>query len=286
METSYLSFAVPPLPYFAEGNSTTFRKGQQHPARRNLGFFDIILVQEGALYIGEEALQWNVSAGEALILEPAKFHYPTARCTADTTFYWLHMQSPSTWREQTVCSPISSDETIPSLHYHTANGTIHLPKYQQIAYPPVLFDAVDNLLQSTIQPRSFAFWETQQLFMQVLQHLSYNPVPQQASLQLAERIEIYIKQHYNQRITNSTLAKHFHVHENYMARCMKQIYHCTPLAYLAAYRLHQARLLLITTDWSLQHIAEEVGFTRQSYFSKSFKAKFGISPSEYRIRVQ
>ncbi|MFP7170692.1 helix-turn-helix transcriptional regulator [Terribacillus halophilus] len=282
METSYLSFAVPPLPYFVEGDRTTFRKGQRHPARRNLGFFDIILVQNGILYIGEEGLQWDVSAGEALILEPGKFHYPTARCAADTTFYWLHMQSPSAWREQMTSSPISSHETMPSLHYHTANTTLHLPKYQPMAYPEVLFDAVENLLQSTIQPRSFAFWETQYLFMQVLQHLSYNPAPQQATLRLAERIEMYIKQHYSHPITNSTLAKHFHVHENYMARCMKRIYHCTPLEYLAAYRLHQARLLLLTTDWPLQQIAEEVGYTRQGYFSKLFKAKYGMTPRQYR----
>ncbi|PAF36846.1 AraC family transcriptional regulator [Terribacillus saccharophilus] len=282
MEKSYLSFSAPPLPYFVEGNSTTFHKGQQHPARRNLGFFDIILVREGTLCIGEEALKWNIAAGEALILEPNKYHYSTARCASDTTFYWLHMQSPSYWMEQSACTNISSTEAITSLHYHTEQTTIHLPKYQHIPHRHVLYDTVENLLQSTTQPRSFAFWETQQLFMQVLQHLSYNPMPQHTSLRLAEHVEMYIKQHYNEHITNATLAKHFHVHENYLVRCMKQAFACTPLAYLAAYRLHQSRLLLLTTDWSLQQIAEEVGFTRQGYFSKSFKAKYGLSPSQYR----
>ncbi|MFP7476883.1 helix-turn-helix transcriptional regulator [Terribacillus saccharophilus] len=282
MESSYLSFSAPPLPYFVEGNSTTFHKGQQHPARRKLGFFDIILVQEGTLHIGEEASQWDISAGEALILQPNKYHYPTARCASDTTFYWLHMQSTASWTEQSACTPITSTERISSLHYHTDFATIHLPKYQHVQHPHVLYNTVENLLESTTQPRSFAFWETQQLFMQVLQHLAYNPIPQHTSLQLAEHVEIFIKQHYNQYITNATLAKHFHVHENYLARCMKQAFSCTPIAYLASYRLHQARLLLLTTDWSVQQIAEEVGFTRQGYFSKSFKAKYGLTPSQYR----
>lgn len=282
MEKSYLSFSAPPLPYFVEGNSTTFHKGQQHPARRKLGLFDIILVRKGTLCIGEEASQWDISAGDALILEPNKYHYPTARCASDTTFYWLHMQSSSRWTEQPACDPILPAQTISSLHYHTEHATIHLPKYQQIPHRHALFKTVERLLQSTTQPSSFAFWETQQLFMQVLQHLSYNPMPQHTSLRLAEQVEMYLKQHYNQHITNATLAQHFHVHENYLARCMKQAFSCTPLAYLAAYRLHQARLLLITTDWSLQQIAGEVGFTRQGYFSKSFKAKYGLSPSQYR----
>ncbi|WP_077306517.1 helix-turn-helix transcriptional regulator [Terribacillus halophilus] len=282
LNSSFLSMLTPPLPYFLEGNLTTFRKGQRHPARKQLGFFDVLVVKEGRLFIGEETERWQVGAGEALILEPAKFHYPTAACEEDTAFYWLHMQTPAIWREQEACEPIQTDQNISFLHYHTSNTTVHLPKHQRISHPEELYQTIQHLLQSTIQARSFAFWETQQLFLQVLQHLSYSPTPQHASLQLAERVEMYIKQHYMEHITNTTLASHFHVHENYLARCMKQAYHCTPLTYLAAYRLHQARLLLLKTDWPLQKIAEEVEFSRQGYFSTCFKQAYGMAPSDYR----
>jgi AraC-like DNA-binding protein len=46
--------------------------------------------------------------------------------------------------------------------------------------------------------------------------------------------------------------------------------------------LKVAKKLLETTDRSAGEIAEECGFTDASYFAKTFKAAFGITPKEYR----
>ena len=96
------------------------------------------------------------------------------------------------------------------------------------------------------------------------------------------QIEIYLKQNYKEPITNKSLATQFHVHENYLARCMKVAFDCTPLEYLANYRIEQARLLLLKTDLPLHLISEEIGFSRLSYFSQCFKNKYGVSPANYR----
>ena len=53
-------------------------------------------------------------------------------------------------------------------------------------------------------------------------------------------------------------------------------------AYIAEVRLSEAERLLTGSDASMCEIARECGFCDQSYFSKVFVAKHGISPSDYR----
>ncbi len=46
------------------------------------------------------------------------------------------------------------------------------------------------------------------------------------------------------------------------------------------YRLHKAKYLLEHSDMNISEIAYEVGFNDPHYFSKKFKAQFGVSPSK------
>lgn len=281
-ETTFLSFLAPPFPYFIEGNLTTYKKGQRHPNRYNLGFFDVIIMKEGSLYIGEENEQWKLLPHDVLILEPNKHHFPMEPCTEDTVFYWFHFQTKDKWCVQKEQKPLEPDQPVPTLHYYSDNNTVHLPKHQKLGNPNELFNRLDLLLKSTVKIRSLAFWETQQIFTQVLQCLENDQHNQSSNVKLAEQIEIYIKQNYKEPITNKSLAAQFHVHENYLARCMKVAFNCTPLEYLSNYRIEQARLHLLKTDLPLHLISEEIGFTRLSYFSQCFKNKYGVSPANYR----
>ncbi|MFM9276929.1 helix-turn-helix transcriptional regulator [Paenibacillus jiagnxiensis] len=281
-KTDFLSFLVPPLPYFIEGNFTTYRKGDWHPNRYNLGYFDVIMIKEGMLHIGEENQTWQVTENYALILEPDKHHFPIEACTEQTSFYWFHFQTNSTWCAQALPNFITPSAPIPELHFHSEHTTIHLPKFQKVVNPQELFAKLDYLLASTLKPRKLALWETQQTFVNIFSSLEYDQSSKNSSAKLAEQIEIYLKQNFKKTVTNKHLEDHFHVHQNYLARCMKAAFQRTPLEYLMDYRLEQSRNLLLQTDWPIQQITEETGFSQASYFSRCFKEKFGVSPKNYR----
>lgn len=55
-----------------------------------------------------------------------------------------------------------------------------------------------------------------------------------------------------------------------------------PSEYIRNKRLKKAHQLILTTNLSLSSIAWNVGFTRPSYFSRSFHAFFGYRPSSLR----
>ena len=54
----------------------------------------------------------------------------------------------------------------------------------------------------------------------------------------------------------------------------------SPVELLRTARLQKGRALLQATDKNVSEVADEVGFTAPSYFTKCFKDEFGISPSD------
>jgi AraC-like DNA-binding protein len=56
----------------------------------------------------------------------------------------------------------------------------------------------------------------------------------------------------------------------------------SPSQYHLALRIQQAKDLLVNTGKSIKEIAFELGFSSEFHFSKLFKEKAGITPSQYR----
>lgn len=63
---------------------------------------------------------------------------------------------------------------------------------------------------------------------------------------------------------------------------IKKYYNLTFLEILQDFRLTKAMQLLITTDSNIETIASEIGYENHSYFYKLFKAKYGMTPKQYR----
>lgn len=89
-----------------------------------------------------------------------------------------------------------------------------------------------------------------------------------------------IHDHYPSHLDVATLAHEasmsvpaFHVH-------FKSVTNNSPLQYIKAIRLHQARLLMIRSSLNAVTAAERVGYESASQFSREFKRLFGRSPVE------
>ena len=55
----------------------------------------------------------------------------------------------------------------------------------------------------------------------------------------------------------------------------------TPIEFIKSIKLEKAALLLEKSDLNIAQISYAAGFATPNYFTKSFKAKFGVLPSEY-----
>ena len=68
-------------------------------------------------------------------------------------------------------------------------------------------------------------------------------------------------------------------------REFQKIYNDTPANFIRTKRLQEAQKLLQISTLSISEIGYQVGFKDLSHFSKVFKKHIGISPAEYRARI-
>lgn len=67
-----------------------------------------------------------------------------------------------------------------------------------------------------------------------------------------------------------------------LVRRFRARYGAAPMRWLSEQRVEAARHLLLETDWTLQTIAQHLGWGDAAFFSRQFKAKTGISPGQLR----
>ena len=99
---------------------------------------------------------------------------------------------------------------------------------------------------------------------------------------MVEELDNYIRENVSDEISNTEIGAIFGYHPFYVSRMLKERKGMTLRQYIIAYRLKCAKRMLELSDNSAAEIAEECGFTDASYFAKTFKATFGMTPKEYR----
>ena len=92
----------------------------------------------------------------------------------------------------------------------------------------------------------------------------------------------YIQQNFTGKILLKEFGEQFHLSEKYISRYFKEHFHITISQYVTYLRLEHAKQLLQDTDIPVTEIAMQSGYQNVSYFIRSFKKTYGMSPLKYR----
>lgn len=278
-EELLLTFRSPPLPFFIELEHVVYDTGEEYPSRSNVGVFGLLFVNSGTLHIAEGDRKWTLKQGDALVLRPDRKHASFQPCSERTTFDWVQFQTVGAW-EETVQQ---EQATLLGDHY---SYVIRMAKNMRLAAINEAKAMFAQLHAAAASSDPSGFWNKQEAFLALLRLLDeqWKSEMAGAAISVAERTAAYLKQHYKQTVTNTVLSHELKRHINYITRCMLEVFDCTPQQYLLFYRLDQAKLLLLRTDWPIAKVAEETGFKQTPHFSRLFTEHTGISPLRYRKR--
>lgn len=93
---------------------------------------------------------------------------------------------------------------------------------------------------------------------------------------------LYIEQNMSEPIIISDLAQVACLSPTQFKKNFKKQLGITVLEYITSLRMKKAQALLTHTDYPLQIIAEQVGYTSLSAFSRKFSQFFGLSPTKFK----
>jgi AraC-like DNA-binding protein len=171
----------------------------------------------------------------------------------------------------------------------------HLLRPADAAAPPV-YEAIAQLLQRFFSPKNEKLRQAGckatllTLLYYLSEHCSGSKVSrwefvreQQRALRLKPLFE-HISHHFSHKLAVSDAAHMVHMSLPQFMKTFKKVAGTTLVAYLNHVRLSTAARLLNETALTIAEIANEVGFSDQSYFDKQFKRAFGCSPKQFRRR--
>lgn len=235
------------------------------PKIRSYHLIHFVLYGKGELHINEHVFQ--LSAGDAFFIPAGKVSYYKA--SKDDPWYYAWISFLGISSQMYLYQLMTSTDDVYIIH------GLDVTKYKECIFEIIALQ--DASTSSYFQANGILFQIMAMLFHDVHFQESRWGKPS-----VADEVKYYFDINYAEKIKLRDVAKSFGIHPNYLTRIFHEKYGISPKQYLMDLKLKKARRLLTTTELSVSVIAGSLGFDDQLAFSKIFKKKFTISPSEYR----
>ena len=152
-------------------------------------------------------------------------------------------------------------------------------------------DIFEKIINIFISPIPFSNVVTTSHIMSLFMYLSENhssePIIKQPSsynkkFQMIQKALSYIRRNYTNQISVEDIASYVMFSSDYLSHTFKEFTGNTIIYYINYLRCHHARSLLRRDELSISSIATQCGFNNVSYFTKTYKKFFGVSPSGFK----
>lgn len=281
-QSAYLSLSCLPLPTFIEGGHAELHADGRMVSRVHLEYFMFIFVRKGTLMMSVDGKEQQVHRDELFILVAGDHRYAWWAETPEVEIDWLYVFVAGEWTLKNEPAPIKNGMAAVSLHANVPVQTLFLRQHQAVEDPDSIKETMDQLVPQTITCESKQFFNSQALFIQLLNKLRAQDNAQNLMIQVSLELQAYLRSHFQNKITATTLEKEFNRPATFLTKAFRQTVGMTPTDFLNQYRMEEAGRQLLNTGLSISEIASRVGFQNIYYFSTSFKKYAGTSPSRYR----
>ena len=128
------------------------------------------------------------------------------------------------------------------------------------------------------------------LYLEALE-LPENPVEKpyfyRTQVEKAKAVQQFLVGHMDENFTQEEMSRRFDIPLTPLKNCFKSVFGASIGSYLLEYRMNQAAVFLRTKrEMSVAEIAGCVGYDSPSKFAAAFRRKMGMTPMDYRNRLQ
>lgn len=96
------------------------------------------------------------------------------------------------------------------------------------------------------------------------------------------RVIRFLEKHYAEPLDLGQLAEKGGMSISHLVRSFRQFTGVPPVQYLLDVRIRNASQLLASSDWNITEIALRCGFSDGNYFTRQFRRRVKLNPTEYR----
>jgi len=220
---------------------------------------------EGSISVCTEGKTAVIAPGQIFIIPP-KTPYTCKNITDSVSYYWIHFTGSDAGallnRFELECNKI-----------HTVGNGERIVRLFRALFREYLW-------------RDRCFDDSSQACMiTVLAEFSrmrdMNTKNSDATVETIFRSLSYFHNYIHKPITVAKLAEIEHFSPSRYRTVFRRCMGMSPSEYMTQMRMRRACELLVMADMSVREVAEACGYPDQLYFSRVFRAHFGVAPSKY-----
>lgn len=117
------------------------------------------------------------------------------------------------------------------------------------------------------------------------EHKVSNPIQVNFENELMNEISNYIHNNIYEPITIEEICLHFSISRSTLQTLFKKNLNMAPKQYINEEKMNLAQHMILEEKYPITEIAFKLGFSSIHYFSRKFKSRFGLAPSEFSQSV-
>ncbi len=240
-------------------------------------FCVLIYVIDGCIYVTEGDTDYEVNAGELLILKNDVHHFGKKKIQKGTKWIFVHFRISADCN----ASPFYPDASPLGAYDATADSILTLPKFLD-SVSARFEKELKTFIEYAQSDDAYKKWFINQRLFLLLSSLAVNAQEFSNNLTLSDRICRYLSDNIGVPFSSENIEKRFYLSYKYMSHLFKKEKGVTMQQYHNSVRMDEACRLLCSTLMSIGEIADKLGFSDVLYFSRCFRNYTGKSPSTYR----
>ena len=244
---------------------------------------------EGSAEIIFSKSSCRLTPGKLYLVPPFTTH--SNRCDGLFTHYYIHVYEPADsvsglFEDYTLPCEVKAEPTDEWLFQRLCaiNSGKLLPESD-----PRSYDNPEMLLRSVTSGRTYSLAEKIEsdgsislLFARFLANATSTRSHDDTRIQRTLR---HIRKNISRNIPIDTLADMACLSKDHFIRLFKKECGESPVRYINHRKIELAETMLITTSMTIKQIADELGFSDYSYFTRLFHKTTGTAPAHYRKRA-
>ena len=242
--------------------------------------FEIIYVKSGSLLVSISGENYIGKSGDVFVVSPGNLHFMGSQTGTVDYFTFLFPLKYISFRS----NDILDDKLLEPLN----NGHLMISPRVKDTAKELCEQLIEIYLAKNDERESIitAQIKTKTVLLQFILEMWKKGFVTENDTSGRNTVEkemiSYIQQNFTGTISLKEFGEQFHLSEKYISRYFKEHFHITISQYVTYLRLKHAKQLLQDTDIPVTEIAMQSGYQNISYFIRSFKKTYEVSPLQYR----
>ncbi len=235
-------------------------------------FWELTYVDTGKLNVEVDGEDLELESQQILVFFPGQYHKQRIIGNNSSSYLTImfDMNISSKELEQIKSRVIDVDNTL----YNLMNKFIEETSEFEENHSTFATDLILNTLKEIII--NLARVDEKSIEQEVI-----NPIQTQFENELLNEIDNYIHNNIYEPLTVEDVCSHFSISRSTLQSLFKKHVNVPPKRYINDLKMNYAQRLILEGKYSITEVALNLGFSSIHYFSRKFKASFGMAPTEY-----